>query len=299
MSITSGPAVVVGVDGSDSALDAVRWAAAEAARRGAALRLVAAVPWTVYAPIGVPPTGAEYQRRVLIDAAEHHLRIAANTARQSHPQIAVTTEVRDGEPATVLRDEATSSRMVVVGTRGLGGFTGLLLGSVAIAVAAHAAAPVIVVRGGGATRDPAAPVVVGVAGGAQGEAALAFAFEEAARRHAPLLAVHTWGDPVTDPYLAGYVDWNVMETDEHRILDEHLAPWSAKHPEVSVQRVVVRARPAAALVERSHGAALVVVGSRGRGTIRGALLGSVSQAVLHHADAPVAVVRAEAGVMSK
>lgn len=298
MSITSGPAVVVGVDGSNSALGAVRWAAAEAARRGAALRLVAAVPWTVYAPIGVPPVGAEYQRRVLIDAAEHHLRIAATAARETQPQIAVTTEVRGGEPVTVLRDEATSSRIVVVGTGGLGGFTGLLLGSVAVAVAAHAAAPVVVVRGGGVTPEPAAPVVVGVAGGPQEEAALAFAFEEAANRHAPcsLCTPGAIRSPTpTWPGTSTGTSWS----DEHRILDEHLAPWSAKHPEVSVRRDVVRARPAAALVARSRGAALVVVGSRGRGTMRGVLLGSVSQAVLRHADAPVAVVRSDIGDMPK
>ncbi|MCE3553161.1 universal stress protein [Pseudonocardia sp. RS11V-5] len=296
MNDTSGPAVVVGVDGSDSALDAVRWAATEADRRGAALRLVEAVPWTVYTSIGVPQLGADYQRRVLTEAAEQHLKAASEAARQTRAEITVTTEVRGGDAAPVLRDEATSALMIVVGTRGLGGFTGLLLGSVATAVAAHAAAPVVVVRGGGAQREPVAPVLVGVDGGPEGEAALAFAFDEAARRQAPLVAVHTWGDPITDPYLAGYVDWPVVEADEQRILDDALAAWTAKHPEVPVERIVVRARPAAALVERSRDAGLVVVGSRGRGTVRGALLGSVGQAVLRHADAPVAVVRPEAAL---
>ncbi|GAA2865193.1 universal stress protein [Pseudonocardia halophobica] len=294
MGVTPRTAVVVGVDGSESALGAVRWAAAEAARRGAPLRLVAAVTWTVYQPIGVPALGVEYQRQILVQAAGQYLEAAAATAQQVAPELDVTTEVRGGEPTTVLRDEATRARMIVLGTRGRGGFTGLLLGLVAIAVAAHAEAPVIVVRGNGALRDTAAPIVVGVDRGPQGEAALAFAFDEATRRRVPLVAVHAWGDPIIDPYLAGYVDRDVIEADERQTFDERLVTWTAKYPDVPVERVVARDSAAAALVHRSRDAALVVVGSRGRGTVRGLLLGSVGQAVLHHADAPVAVVRPEA-----
>jgi nucleotide-binding universal stress UspA family protein len=91
------------------------------------------------------------------------------------------------------------------------------------------------------------------------------------------------------------VDWKEVEADERRILDDRLAGWTVKYPEVAVERVVVRASPAGTLVGRSRAAGLVVVGSRGRGSARGLLLGSVSQAVLHHAHAPVAVVPTEAG----
>jgi nucleotide-binding universal stress UspA family protein len=294
MDPTARTAVVVGVDGSDTALAAVRWAAVEADERGTPLRLVAAVPWRVYQPIGMPALGVEYQRQALTRGSEQHLQAAAEAARKAAPELVVTTEVRGGEAPAVLRDESATARLVVVGSRGRGGFAGLLLGSVSVAVAARAAAPVVVVRGEGAPRDTVAPVVVGVDDGPHGGAALGFAFDEAARKGAPLVAVRGWGDPVNDPYLAGIIDWSLVEADERRLLDQCLAGRAAGCPEVPVERVVVRDPPAAALVARSHGAGLVVVGSRGRGTVRGALLGSVSQAVLQHAAAPVAVVRPEA-----
>ncbi|WP_433502614.1 universal stress protein [Pseudonocardia halophobica] len=294
MSVTARTAVVVGVDGSDTALAAVRWAAVEAEGRGAPLRLVAAVVWRTYHPRTLA-LAAEYERQVLTQAAEKDLQAALEVARQTAPELDITTEVRAGGAPSVLREESATAQLVVVGSRGRGGFVGLLLGSVAIAVAAQAAGPVVVVRGDGAPRDTAAPIVVGVDDSPHGEAALGFAFDEAARTRAPLVAVRAWGDPVHDPYLAGLIDWHAVETDERRLLDECLAARAAEHPEVPVERVLLRDPPAAALVARSRGAGLVVVGSRGRGTVRGALLGSVSQAVLPHAAAPVAIVRPEAG----
>ncbi|MCE0767634.1 universal stress protein [Pseudonocardia kujensis] len=287
-------AVVVGVDGSDTALAAVRWAAAEAERRGAPLRIVAAVVWRTYRP-RVLALAAEYERQVLTRGAEQDLQAAAEVARQVTPELVVTTEVRGGGAPAVLREESGTALLVVVGSRGRGGFPGLLLGSVAVAVAAQAVAPVVVVRGEGASPDAAAPIVVGVEDGPDGKAALRFAFDEAARRRAPLVAVRAWGDPVHDLYRVSFVDWNAVETGERQLLDECLATWPAEYPEVSVERILLHDTPAAALVARSRGAGLVVVGSRGRGTVRGALLGSVSQAVLHHAAAPVAVVGPEAG----
>jgi nucleotide-binding universal stress UspA family protein len=294
MNVTARTAVVVGVDGSDAALTAVRWAAAEAERRGAPLRIVAAVAWRTYHP-RMPALAAEHEQQALTRGAEQDLQAADEVARQTAPALAVTTDVRGGEAPAVLREESTTAQLIVVGSRGRGGFTGLLLGSVSIAVAAQAAAPVVVVRGEAAPHDTTAPIVVGVDDSPHGKAALGFAFGEAARKRAPLIAVRAWGDPVNDPYLAGIIDWNAVETDERHVLDECLAAWTAQYPEVPVERVVLRDPPAAALVARSHNAGLVVVGSRGRGTLRGALLGSVSQAVLPHAAAPVAIVRPEAG----
>ncbi|MCE0767631.1 universal stress protein [Pseudonocardia kujensis] len=295
MSVTARTAVVVGVDGSDTALSAVRWAAAEAEQRGAPLRLVAAVAWrTTYHP-RLPALAAEHERQALTRGAEQELQAAAEVARLTAPELAVTTEVLGGQASAVLRDESATAQLVVVGSRGRGGFTGLLLGSVSIAVAAQAVAPVVVVRGETAPHDSAAPIVVGVDDSPHGTAALGFAFAEAARKRAPLVAIRAWGDPVNDPYLAGIIDWNAVESDERHVLDECLAAWTGRYPEVTVERVVLRDPPAAALVARSHNAGLVVVGSRGRGTLRGALLGSVSQAVLPHAAAPVAIVRPEAG----
>ncbi|MCE3549848.1 universal stress protein [Pseudonocardia sp. RS11V-5] len=295
MNATARTAVVVGVDGSDRALAAVRWAAAEADERDTPVRLVAAVAPRIYQPIGVPALGAEYQLQALTRVAEQDLQAAAEVAQQTAPELVVTTEVRSGEAPVVLCDESPTAQLVVVGFRGRGGFAGLLLGSVAVAVAAQAAAPVVVVRGEGAPREAAAPIVVGVDDSPHGEAALGFAFDEAARKRVPLVAVRAWGDPVHEPYLVSFVDWNAVETGERRLLDECLAVRTAEYPEVPVEQVLLRDTPAAALVARSRGAGLVVVGSRGRGRVRGPLLGSVSQAVLPHTEAPVAVVRPEAG----
>jgi nucleotide-binding universal stress UspA family protein len=192
----------------------------------------------------------------------------------------------------VLQAESTRAELVVLGDRGLGGFAGLLIGPVAVTLAAHAACPIVVVRGPEPDRMVRSEaVVVGVDGSPTSEAAVAFAFEAAALRGVPLVAVHTWFDMVVDATMAPLIDWDVMEADEREVLAERLAGWAEKYPDVAVRRLVARDRPARALVEESGRAQLVVVGSRGRGGISGLLLGSVSQTLLHHAACPVAVVQ--------
>jgi nucleotide-binding universal stress UspA family protein len=289
-----GRTVVVGVDGSEPGLDAVRWAAAEALRRAAPLRLVNAFGWPATPHIGDPGLGVDH-REVLLETARESLAAAAAEADRAAPGVVVEQQVVVGFPVPVLVSESARAQLVVLGDRGLGGFTGLLVGSVAIALAARAACPVVVVRGSGPDAPPGGPVVVGVDGSRLSEAALAFAVDAAATRDVPLVAVHTWRDTVLDAATAGLVDWQAVETEEQRVLAERLAPWTEKHPALEVRRVVTTDRPAAALVERSGEAQLVVVGSRGRGGFAGLLLGSVSHALVHHAGCPVAVVREEAG----
>jgi len=283
-------AVVVGIDGSESAREATRWAAREAERRGVPLRLVAAAPWTSYRPIGVPALGQEYGRRVVEEQAGEHLAGATGIAVEAVPGLRVQQEVRGGEAPVVLREESEHAALVVLGSRGRGGFTALLLGSVAIAVAAHATSPVVVVRG----TPTNGPVLVGTTSeDGQDDAALGFAFEEATLRGVHLVAVHAVTEAVLDPFLVPLVDWSALQSEEERRLRDRLAPWSGKFPGVAVDTVVVMDGAARELVSRSDAAGLVVVGSRGRGTVTGPLLGSVSQAVLHHAACPVAVVRPE------
>jgi len=287
-----GEAVVVGVDGSESALAAVRWAAREASRRHAPLRLVAAVGWTSFRPIGVPALGQEYQRQQLERQAGEHLAEAAAIVGEAAAGVQVQQQVRGGEPPVVLRAESERAALVVLGTRGRGGFGALLLGSVAISVAAHAACPVVVVRGPAPSAD--GPVVVGLdALGVGDDAVLGVAFEEASRRGVPLTVVHAVNQAVLDPLLVPMIDWAALRTEEEQRLRDRIAPWITKFPSVEVGPVVVLDGAGRELVARSGGASLVVVGSRGRGVIGGPLLGSVSQAVLHHADCPVAVVRPE------
>ncbi|MEV5721256.1 universal stress protein [Amycolatopsis mediterranei] len=224
--------VVVGVDGSPPALDAARWAAREAARRGAPLEVV---------------TRADDALPLLIAASRR-------------------------------------AELLVIGDRDLRGVAGLI---------AHADCPVVVVRGD--QHSGTGPVVVGVDGSQLGEAALAFAFRTADLREALLIAVHAWTDGALDAGLVPLLGWDDVETAERPLLAEWLAGWSDKYPDVVVQRVVVRDRPAHAVVEQATAAAarLVVVGSHGRGSAAAFVLGSVSHAVLHHAPCPVAVVRPE------
>jgi nucleotide-binding universal stress UspA family protein len=287
--------VVAGVDGSEGGLQAVRWVAVEAARRRLPLRLLAAHAWPSGGLVGDPGLGVD-PRAVLRDAVLGHLDTAARAAARVAGDLEIERVEVTGFPEAVLEAESRRAELVVVGNRGLGGFTGLLIGSVAVALAAHAECPVVVVRG--AEPDQAAPlpepVVVGVDGSPQSEAALAFAFAAADLRRVPLVAVHAWWDLLVDPTMAPLVDWDAAEADEHEVLAERLAGWTQTYPDVPVRRLVVRDRPARALVEESGRAQLVVAGSRGRGGLRGMLLGSVSQALLHHAHCPVAVVRQSA-----
>jgi nucleotide-binding universal stress UspA family protein len=255
--------------------------------------VVTAFDWTQNHPIGEIDLGASY-RDIMLNQARRYLADAAAAAEGAVRGIEVEQQLVVGFPIAVLTAESERAQLVVIGDRGLGGVTGLLLGSVAAGLGAHAKSPLVVVRGD-QDPDPEAPVVVGVDGSPLSEAALAFAYEAAAARGVPLVAVHTWREAVGDLDVASVLDWDAVETEEAELLAERLAGWGEKYPDVPVRRVVTKDRPAHTLVERSRGAQLVVVGSRGRGSFTGLVLGSVSHAVLYRSHCPVAVVRAQAG----
>jgi len=289
--------IVVGVDGSVSAAHAVRWAIAEAARRGVSLRLVHAhvEPLAIYP--GLPQLSSEFDQ-ALLDQAKQWLDEAAKTAREISPEVDVDTELATAGAVPVLLEQSRTAGLVVLGSRGLGGFTGLLIGSTAVALAAHGHAPMVVVRGRTVEQPPpeTGPIAVGIDGSPAADAALGFAFDQAAGRGARLIAVHTWnpatGEGLFPPGLL-MVDWDAIAVEERRSLAERLAPWQEKYPDVPVTTVVTRETPARSLLDQAATAQLVVVGSRGRGGFSGLLLGSTSQALLHHAPCPVAVVRAQ------
>ncbi len=292
-------AIVVGVDGSEAATRALRWAAERAAHRGAPLHVVYAYGlvaryFAVEAP--VPPSVIES----LLEEAQTIVDNAADEAVAVAPGLAVSPEAVDEPPVPALTRRSRTAALVVLGASGLGGFTGMLAGSTAVAVAAHAHAPVVVVRcGEGRTTPPSTgPIVVGMDGSPLGERAVARAFEEARWRSAPLVAVHAWADVEDESVLrrARLFFTNSSEEEELRAkLDDQLADWQARYPGVSVERVLVRDRPRRQLLDRSATAQLVVVGSRGRGGFTGLLLGSTSQALIHHAQCPVMVVRPSGG----
>ncbi len=281
--------VVVGVDGSAPSLAAVDVAVREATLRRRPMRLVHALIWPYLgvplgpSPFGPPDGGLRHQaERVLADAYAR--------AHGTAPDLPVDGEVVSGEAAAVLLGASKAAELVVVGDRGLGGFTGLLVGSVAVQLAAHAPCPILVAHG---AVDPAGPVLLGVDGSPANDPAVGFAFEEAALRGVPLVALHAWTHPVsTGPgdMLPLVYDAADVEAEEARVLAEALAGWHDKYPDVTVHRQLTRAGARTALIEATRRAQLVVVGTRGRGGFTGLLLGSVSQAVLHHAACPVAVV---------
>ena len=151
------------------------------------------------------------------------------------------TQLIVGSPIQVLAAEAERAQLLVIGDRGLSRVEGLLVGSVAIALAAHAACPVVVVRGD--ERDPSdaasLPVLVGVDGSPTSDAAIGFAFEAAAARKVPLVAVHTWSDMVFDRRsLAVEVNWDAVESEERRVLSERVGGWADKFPDVPVELLV-------------------------------------------------------------
>jgi nucleotide-binding universal stress UspA family protein len=289
-------AVVVAVDNDGSAGDAVDWAAAEAATRGCPLRVVhAARPPLPTDPYGVvPPIDSLIATRT---AAELLLMDATARARSVASDIAVSTRLLLGPAGWMLLREADDAQLLVVGSHGRSGLRGLLAGSVSAHVAAHACCPVVVVRpanntsAAGPAPRAAARVVVGVDLTPTCTRAIGFAFQAAWQRGIPLAALHAWTpDPPADlEAISGSP--TMAEALARRATEKGLARWRDEYTDVPVVTELAPGDPAQALVTASRGAALVVVGSRGRGHILGTVLGSVSQTVLHHAHCPIAIVR--------
>jgi nucleotide-binding universal stress UspA family protein len=271
--------IVAGVDGSDPSITAAEQAAAIAEARGAPLLLVhgylhAGGYGTALAPyVGFPPPPPP--------PADVMLQELSGSLRQAHPDLTVTYKQLLGGGAASLISHSRDAQLLVVGCRGHGGFAGLLLGSVSSQVVAHAHCPVLVVRPPEAAPAAAdAPVVVGVDGSAGSTTALEYAAAEADWRGRRLLVIYA-GVPSTGPATRQAEPLLAEAVDEVRAL----------HPRLPVDGQVWPGDDAAeGLVEASKNAAIVVVGSRGRGGFAGLLLGSVSQALVHHAHCPVLVI---------
>jgi nucleotide-binding universal stress UspA family protein len=278
------PPVVVGVDGSDPSNVALRWAADEAVRCAAPLRLLhAAGPWACDIPFSPAPEMVES----LHEAGREILDQAAEQVRARHPRLRVTTVLGVEPPAVALRRASEAAGEVVVGHRGRGGFTSLLLGSVGLHTVGYASCPVVVVRDG--ERPERREIVVGIDLSEHAAPALRYAFEAAVRRGARLRVVYAWCPP-EGPYA-------VLEVGElagaaRQVAREAVAPWRERYPQVTVAENAPRDHPVKALVAASEDADLVVVAARGHTAVR---LGSVSHVLVHHAHCPVAVVPPEGG----
>lgn len=286
----SGP-VIVGVDGSPSGMAAAEAAAEEARLRELPLRLVHAYHWPT-APVGAARLVYEPDVDAMRNVAERFLADAASRARSVAPDVEVTTDLLWGEALKVLVRLSHEATLIVVGSRGLGSFTGLLVGSVAIHLVAHTYCPVQVVRG---RPRPSGDVLLGVDGSPAAQPSVDFAFDEAALRGCGVTAVHAWSEwttpaqPPPDKSMPYAHEAGMLREDEERLLAQALAGSRERQPDVPVERRTVRGRPRETLIEGSKTARLLVVGARGRGGFAGLLLGSVSQAAMHHAECPVVV----------
>ncbi|MFJ8782141.1 MULTISPECIES: universal stress protein [unclassified Streptomyces] len=288
--------VLAGVDGSAHSSVAADWAAREAVRRGSQLRLIQASPLLPGA--AVPPPAVDRLRRV----GEQMLQRAVADLTERYPGLAVRSEQADDAPASALLAAAGTAGILVVGTRGAGGFDGLVVGSVALRMAMAAPCPVVLVPQQGvgslgvgrpAARG-AAQAVVGFDAHHAVSETLDFAFSAAEARGAHLRVVHAWALPadsvssqtltVTEEDRATWEDQEVLQ------LSDALRPWQEKYPRVTVRSDVMLLHPAEALLNTSRGSELLVVGRRTDPQAAEGRLGPVAHAVLHHARCPVAVV---------
>lgn len=269
--------IVIGYDGSSDSELALDWADALAAEQGRALRVVISE---------VDPT------QVLEATSEWHLAKMGRLESDARDRLAgaqtreTALELVGVPPAQALIDASARAVAVVLGARGHGLLSGVVLGSVSQHVTRHASCPVIV------TRTPyhldSRRVVVGVDGSTGSRKALEFAFDHASRSGSKVTAIHAWRN-----HSRGYPGEGLVEEIQaaERTLAEALAGFADQYPDVKVTTEAIPVPPQRALADASQAAELVVVGSRGLGAFTGLLLGSVSQAVLHHAQCPVAVVR--------
>lgn len=282
--------VVVGADGSEHSLRAVEWAARAADRRNASLRVVSvvSVPPRSLWPRVLPDTAARTAR----SDSEQVLSKAVARVAEASPRVPVDGDVLWGPPAPALVACASGASMLVVGSRGAGGFAAMLLGSVSRYVATEAPCPVVVVR---EQATGVHQVAVGIRDLETSAEALAFAFEEAAGRHVGLLVVHAWSVPAYRH--AAHLSHQVIEPDELAAkvtaeMHNMLAAWREKYPGVHVSEEVVHGHPGHVLAALSERASLVMLGRRDRREVVSPAISAVTHAVLNHAHGPVACVPA-------
>ena len=293
-------AVWVAVDGSEGSDRAVRWAARYAEARALPLQLlhVVSVPSVFY----TEPMAARFVEDERTRIGEQVLHDAAGEARGAvdGAELTIGAGYEAGAATEVLISASRDAHLLVLGTRGHGELTGLLVGSVTRAVTGHAHCPVAVIPAlPEGVPDPAArtdaPVVVGVDGSPPGLAALDFAYAEAESRGVELVAVHVWSDAAIHPRLLGSREedpyWRRVQRTQEKRLRELVDERAPRHPDTWVRQVVERENPVKMLAEWSTQAQLVVTGSRGRGGFTGLVLGSTSHGLLHRSQCPLVIVR--------
>ena len=298
--MTHDDVVLVGVDGSATSMHALDWAAAEARTHGLTLKLVCSYALPSFTTAASLDGGYAALDDTAIQAGAKAVLAEARVRAEDHG-VASSETVVTGDAAAVLVEMSRTARMAVVGTRGRGGFADRLLGTVSSALPAHAYCPTVVVPSRSGAGESAEPlpvepirrIVVGVDGSPASDVALRHAIREAKAWGAQLTAVA--GVPVGSgsgllAWLPAAIDHEAVLRDITEGLDVVIARATADNPGVEVKRHVLDGTGAELLTEFSTATDLIVVGSRGRGGFTGLLLGSTSQAVLHHSACPVMVV---------
>jgi|RhiMethySRZTD1v2_1073278.scaffolds.fasta_scaffold16984_9 nucleotide-binding universal stress UspA family protein len=282
MSEATAHPIVVGYDGSADSERALKWAIATAKQRLRPLRIVAALDY------GAPESLTDR----IEDARSQASDELSNVGNQPGGLTLTVMKPRHEEATHALLRLSDDAHMVVLGARGHGALAGMLIGSVSQHLGRHAQCPVVVVRE--RHDDKARRIVVGFDYSPGSEQALEFAFDSAERTGAPLTVVHGWRGS-TAGTAGAYRPLSpkiAEELETHRTeLRDALASWIDKHPDVEVEWEAIPLHPTRVLSDASEHAAMIVVGSRGRGAFAGMLLGSVSLGVLHHARCPVAIAR--------
>lgn len=282
--------IVVGVDESEGARAALRWAVREAqAHDGTVLAVLA---WGF---LDQHPPGADLDPGYSeSDAAAALGAIVSETLDASEEKRVEQLVVCD-LPARALLDVAVGADLLVVGARGLGGFAGLLLGSVSQRCLHHLVAPTVVVREVTAPfADGTSRYVVGVDGSPGSRAALEWAVREARVHGAGLDVVHAYQLPYVGgfPYSGIAIEAEVLKDAAREVLSSSLA--AVDHEGVDTTTHATFSTATAALLAAADGARMVVVGSRGAGAVKRLVLGSVADQVARHAPCPVTVVPSEA-----
>ena len=277
--------IVVGLDGTEQADAAARWAAHEAQLRGIGVHLVhvrepspeALLPLSSHLPIE--------------SWAEDLLERTATALREHHPDLTVTTALLPAEPVHSLVTAAQDAELLVLGSRAMSGMAGYLIGSVGMTAAGLTEHPIVLVRAK-ETPAPTGPVIVGVDLRHPVDTILGFAFDEAALRHSQVRVLYAQQLSLLGNLGPAVVpDVRISVAPEiQRSLDDLLATWHTKYPQVPATGAVVIGSPGQELAQAAASSPLLVVGRRTRHSALGTHIGSVAHAVLHHAHAPVALV---------
>ncbi len=291
------PAVIVGVDGSTTAHAALLWAAEAAARRREQLRIVHGLGMPMVMGTFSNSKSERYKAsEAARDAGHALLAESADHARGARPDLDVATVLAPEDAPAVLLNEAGHGDVIVVGSRGLGAVRAIMLGSVSVRTSSHAPCPVVVVPETDDQDRHRGTVVVGVDGSDSSHRALRFALNHALATGSEVVVVNSWEVPLPADTASLAADAQapheeVFDRQSEEVVAGVLAEVIDDRTEnLEISAVRVQANPVEALLRAGKDADLVVVGSRGRGGVRGLVMGSTSQGVLHHARGPVAVL---------